>query len=169
LGPVSTSRGRASLRRRPSCSNLPGPFPFAAFGTLEGRFPGSTALFNDTINGRTVLTKDGGGVFSIQSIALANLNAPGTVSVEFEGTRGDASVITQTLTFDSFKSLTAFAFDPGFSNLVTLAWVQESPLHQFDNLVVDQPVPEPGTMLLLGGGITTLALPALALDVLQVT
>lgn len=139
-------------------TQVPGgqPFPFATFGTLEGRYPGSTALFNRTVGSGTQLTVSGGGTFDIFSIDLANLNGAGSVSVTFLGTKPDLSTVTQTFTFNSFGVLSTFSFAPSFSGLATLDWSQDAPFHQFDNLVVVESVPEPTSLLLLGSGLLTL-------------
>ena len=129
------------------------PFPFAVYGTAEARYPGSTALFNNTVNGSIILTKDGGGLFSISSIDLANLNIPINTSVTFTGTYADATTTQQIFNFDSFGALSTFAFNPSFTGLSSLQWTQDSPFHQFDNLVLDEvQVPEPASLLLVGVG-----------------
>ena len=132
-------------------------FPFAVFGTAETRYPGSTALFNNTINGSITLTKDGGGLFSIASIDLANLNGSGNVSVTFTGTYADLTTTQQIFNFDSFQALSTFAFNSSFTGLSSLQWSQASPFHQFDNVTLDE-VPEPASLMLVGLGVAGAAL-----------
>lgn len=131
-------------------------FQFAVRSSNETEYAGSTAMFNDTALGTTRLTFSG-GAFSIQSIDLALLNGPGSADVTFTGVRSDASVIVQVFTVTSFQSLTTFNFGAGFTDLVTLDWLQEPEFHQFDNLVVNAPVPEPGVLALLGVGLAGIA------------
>lgn len=130
------------------------PHPLAVFGTLESRYAGSTGLFNNTVSGLIRLTWSG-GPFSAFSIDLANLNGQGNVTTTFVGTRSDSSTVTQSFTFDSFQSFTTFGFDDEFMDLVRLDWTQDSPFHQFDNIVVNQDgsVPEPAGLTLLAAGI----------------
>ncbi len=78
--------------------NLSTSFPFAFFGTQESRYPGSTALFNDTVDGITRLTQNGGGLFDLNSIQLTSLLGDYSVTVNFTGTKADSSTVTQAFT-----------------------------------------------------------------------
>ncbi len=100
-------------------------------------FVSSTALFNNFVNGVTVLTKDDGGTFNVTSIDVSELPPFGTAprTVPFTGTRRDASTVSATFTTDGPIGFETFAFS-GFTNLTSLSWVQVSPFHQFDNIVV---------------------------------
>ena len=118
------------------------------FGTLHSNYTGSTAMFNNTINGTTQLSKVGGGMFDLISIDLAELNGPNVASVTFNRDGGHS----QTFTIDgnAFGAET-FLFDAGFMNSNLVTWSQVDPFHQFDNIQIDTaPVPEPSTILLLG-------------------
>jgi hypothetical protein len=135
------------------------PFQLAVFGNAESRYPGSTALFNNTVGGSITLTKDGGGLFSISSIDLANLNSQTDVSVTFTGTYADLTTTQQIFNFNSFQALSTFAFNPSFSGLTSLRWTQDSPFHQFDNVTLDgDEVPEPTSLLLVGMAVAGAAL-----------
>lgn len=125
---------------------------FHTFGTLESRYSGSTALFNDTIGGVTKLVKDGGGVFDLNSIDLAELNGNRVATVTFTGNLSGGGTVTQSFTLDgnAFAPET-FSF-VGFTNLVSVTWGQDSPFHQFDNIVLDEnlaPVPVPASLPLV--------------------
>ena len=108
-----------------------GSIAFATFGTLVSRYKGSTALFNDTINGVTRLTKSDTGVFTLNSIDLADLNGQSPFDVFCTGTKSDASIVNQM--FTGTGSLLTYAFT-GFTDLVSVEWSQNSPFHQFDNI-----------------------------------
>jgi hypothetical protein len=134
--------------------NLSTFFPFAFFGTQESRYPGSTALFNDTVDGITRLTQNGEGLFDLNSIQLTSLNGDDSVTVNFTGTKADSSTVSQAFTTDAILStLETFTFNSSFTNLVSVQWIQADPFHQFDNINVT-PVPEPSAILgLLGLGL----------------
>jgi len=127
--------------------NLSTAYPFAFFGTQESRYPGSTALFNNTANGITRLTQNGGGLFDLNSIQLTSLLGDDSVTVNFTGTKADSSTVNQAFTTDAILStLETFTFNSSFTNLVSVEWIQASPYHQFDNINVT-PVPEPSAIL----------------------
>jgi len=136
--------------------------PFAVFGTQESRYPGSTALFINTIGGSSRLTQVGGGAFNLSSIDLTSLDGNQTVAVSFTGRRSDNSTIAQFFTTDAILStLETFSFT-NFTNLVSVDWTQDRPFHQFDNINVSAvnatAVPEPftilGTLFGAGSGVT---------------
>ncbi|CCI21096.1 conserved exported hypothetical protein [Microcystis aeruginosa PCC 9809] len=138
--------------------NLSTPHPFAFFGTQASRYPGSTALFNNTVGGITRLTQNGGGLFDLNSIQLTSLVGNNSVTINFTGTKADSSTVSQTFTTDAILStLETFTFNSSFTNLVSVQWIQASPFHQFDNINVTPsatPVPEPSAILgLLGLGL----------------
>jgi MYXO-CTERM domain-containing protein len=124
------------------------PFNFASFGTQESRYPGSTALFNNTVDGIITLQRIDGAPFDLISIDIAILNGPGTVNVTFTANTG--AMQTHTRTEPDFPlNLETFNFNAGFQNILSVSWVQQSPFHQFDNIVV-RPIPAPAALGLLG-------------------
>jgi hypothetical protein len=128
-------------------------------GLDEGRFPGSTALFNDTIGGSITLTRNGGGTFAISSIDFSELNGPGVAFVNIVGTLLGGGTISQLIELDGVFGLETFFFGGSWTNLVSISWTQDSPFHQFDNIQLSEvsaPVPVPAAGLLLLGGLATL-------------
>ena len=126
------------------------PFEFATFGTLEARYPGSTALFNNTVNGVITFERIDGSAFDMFSIDIASLNNNGPVTVNFVGNLdAGGQVFSQFTTVGMQNTLQTHEFANDFVNLISLVWVQEGPFHQFDNLTI---VPAPAGLALLGLG-----------------
>jgi len=131
---------------------------FATYGTaLDGWYVGSTALINDNAGGTTVLTSMDGGLFRMNSIALAELYAmEEPFSVTFTGLLSNGSTVSQVFSLDGLFGAETFAFDSAFTNLVSVSWLQSEYFHQFDNIDV-VPVPEPSTFFLFGAGLLSVA------------
>ncbi len=136
---------------------------FATFETGSPNYFGSTALWNgdgDGINGITTLTRAGGGAFDLLSIDIAELNlGSGPASVTFEATFSGGGTTSASFTTDGttatglISSFETFMFT-GFTDIVSVEWLQVSPYIQFDNVTIrSTSVPEPGTISLLGIGL----------------
>lgn len=133
-----------------------GDWPFATYGTLAGDYTGSTALINDNDNGVTLLAKIGGGAFDLASIDLAELALGGSsYNVSFTGATISGGAVNQTFTLDGLAGAETFLFDPSFTNLTSVVWVNSAAYHQFDNINTTAAVPEPETyaMMLAGLGL----------------
>ncbi len=111
---------------------------FSAPQSDNDLFQGSTGLLNDLPDGVTLLTKGDGGSFTVASIDIAEFK-PSMLDpreVTFTGTRADGSTVSETFTTDGLAGFETFTFK-GFTDLVSLSWVQASPYHQFDNITLD--------------------------------
>ncbi len=110
-----------------------------SWGTLANRYSGSTALYSGASNGVTTLTKDDGGSFAMTSINLAEFN-PEIADVNFVGQLTNGGTTSQTFTLDGMAfGQETFLFDNSFGNVTSVSWVQESPFHQFDDIVFGEP------------------------------
>ena len=125
----------------------------STFGSLEFRYSGSTAMFENSGGFTNTLTQDNANPFSIHSIDLSELNGSFVASVAFTGLYNGGGSIQQTFTLDgvSFGAET-FAFTGLWSNLDQVSWSQAAPFHQFDNIVLNAPsaVPVPAAVWLFG-------------------
>ena len=126
------------------------PFDFAVFGTQDPRYPGSTALFNDTVGGLIKLEHGALSVFDLVSIDLDYLIGS-VATVSFTGNINGGGTVQQQFTTDGVVGLETFNFS-GFTNLDSVEWTQDAPFHQFDNIVVNV-VPEPATVVALMAGL----------------
>ena len=133
--------------------NTSAGFGFASYAANSNFYTGSVAMFANEAGATVVLTQDGGGVFSIESIALATTNfLPSGNPLIMTGVRSDTSIIQQAFSYD--ETIEVYSFLPGFTDLVSLSWSQDPTNNvQFDNIVVDNApvaVSAPGAALLMG-------------------
>jgi len=104
------------------------------------------------------LTNDMGNPFSVQSIDLSELNGDNSADVNFTGQVSGGGTVMQTFTLDGVAfGAETFIFNAIFTNLTSLSWVQISPFHQFDNIVLNEggvsPVPLPAALPLMAAGL----------------
>lgn len=109
--------------------------PFTSFGTTDTRFVESTAIFSNISNGLIRLTRADNGLFDMTSIRLAELNSLGS-KVTFTGLLGNGSTVSQQVQLDGNKGFQTFAFTSQFVGLSQITWLQTSPYHQFDDILV---------------------------------
>jgi hypothetical protein len=117
------------------------PYPFAVWQTGSFGFPGSTSLFNNTVDGLTILAQASGAPFDLVSMKLSVLGAQGTVRVAFTG-----HLVGGGQVFQEFEIIEP-APPPelhevqfvGFENVTSVEWYQRSPFHQFDDVTLGSP------------------------------
>jgi hypothetical protein len=118
----------------------------------------STSLMEYYAESTTTMTATDGSAFQLNGIDLASwaVGQIGTMTVTFDGTRTDGSLVSQS--FDVINSgnstpeLQRFEFGASFTNLSSVRFKQGrnsfSTAFQFNNLSVST-VPEPGSLALL--------------------
>jgi hypothetical protein len=107
------------------------------------------------------------GVFDLLSIDLAQWGVnqgggSGTFTLTFTGTKFGGGSVSQTFTISNLPTPTLSTFNfSGFTNLTQVSFIQGSfpagQAVQYNNLVVNSPVPEPTTFILLGSGLLGVA------------
>jgi len=124
-----------------------GPNGFASLRTEDPRYPGSTALFNNSIDDWTSLSKSNAASFDVLGIKLSWFTFQVAYTAQFYGYRGSLVVFTQECAMTGASKSQTFTFT-GLTNLTELRWRNVSPGFQFDDIQVKSDA-EPGTRVRL--------------------
>ena len=128
------------------------PFEFDTAETGNTSFyQGSTAMFNNTVDGVITFERVDGASFDLASMDLSALFVGGgTPTVNFVGNLSGGGTVIASYTVQNPVGFETFSFAGlGFDNLSSVSWVQENNFHQFDNIAVNA-VPAPASLALLG-------------------
>lgn len=126
-----------------------------------GGFAGSTGLFANNLSAVVTLVEGTGAAFSLRSIQLADVLGITTTPplVTFIANLVGGGTTSQSFTPSMGLSFESFLFDNSFGNITSVSWTQGAAFpdgHQFDNIEVGNPIPEPTTILLLGSTLAGL-------------
>ena len=113
------------------------------FGTRERRYPQSTAMLNNVVNGLIRFRRANGAAFDMIQIKLVELNGPTKSPVNFVGFPKSGDQVDFNVVLDGIgpqNGMQTFNFPGSFRNLDRVEWRQVSPFHQFDDIVARLPV-----------------------------
>ncbi|MBK8018869.1 MAG: hypothetical protein IPK20_20630 [Betaproteobacteria bacterium] len=131
---------------------------FSIWGTGGIGFNGSTALFNTFEGQTTTMQSVDASPFSLQSITVGPMIEGLAGTLTFVGELAGGGEVTQNFTFGPALLPQVLTFGTGFAGLSRVMWLQGNALeaHQFDNLVVNQPIPEMRTGAFVLAGLAVL-------------
>jgi hypothetical protein len=117
--------------------------------------PGGATLAENNDGESLIVTRDGGGSFTLGSFDLAdayNSGKAGTVTMTYTDASG---VHTQALDMPTAPGLRTFEFN--YTGVTSFSLVQNDPFFQLDNVNLVSSVPEPGPLALMLGGLAAMA------------
>jgi len=135
----------------------------SAYGPVGTSLPdnGTDYLLHDNIS-PIILTKIGGGAFSIQSFDASerNINFATGQTINVSATLFGGGIITTAFTLDDTFGFETLTFDASWTNLASVSFQNANGWISYDNIVVDAPttVSAPGPIAILGLGILGLGL-----------
>tara|TARA_R110002126_G_scaffold52897_35_gene143498 strand:- start:676 stop:1311 length:636 start_codon:yes stop_codon:yes gene_type:complete len=135
----------------------------SAHGSVGSAFPdnGTDFLLHDN-NGPIILTKIGGGAFSIQSFDASerHLSFATGETINVSATLFGGGGISTAFTLDDTFGFETLTFDASWTNLASVTFQNANGHIAYDNIVVDAPVvvSAPGPLAILGLGILGLGL-----------
>mgnify|MGYP002783684983 CR=1 FL=1 len=139
-----------------------GDMAFGVWGATAAEFNGSTALFNTFVGFGTTLTRLDGGVFTLTSLDVGPLVPDLSGELTFVGTTVAGGTVSRAVAFGPGLAPLTVDFGTAFQDLISVSWAQETEnqAHQFDNIRLDEtiPIPEPGTVFMLLGGLSALSM-----------
>lgn len=161
-GDVATPLATYSFDGYTFDNNTASTLRFETYGDMHDNYAGSTALSPKQVNSISTLSRSDTTEFDLISIDIARLspsvNDPSTpvtfTDMTFTGVLAGGGIVTNKFTFsvndNEFEELTF----SGFSSVTSVSWGQNSPFHQFDNVVVQvTAVPEPTSLAFLAVGL----------------
>jgi len=137
---------------------------FASPGSdASSYYAGSAALTPSAADAITTLTRLDNGLFNFTAIDLSEWFSNRSMDRSWTswymktitGTLADGSHVSSIVTLDDIFGFQTFNLGSTFTDIISVSWTNNSAYYQFDNLTVNQsaPVPEPGSMILLGIGL----------------
>lgn len=135
----------------------------SAYGPVGPSFPdnGTDFLLHDNSN-PMILTKIGGGAFSIQSFDASEYNVSFATgeTINVSAMLSGGGIISTVFTLDDTFGFETLTFDASWTNLASVTFQNTNGRIAYDNIVVDAPtvVSAPGPLAILGLGILGLGL-----------
>lgn len=136
------------------------PSALGVHGRQSAGFAGSTAIFDS--GGTTLLARDDGQAFAVQTVALARHAGEGPARVDVWGWLRNGDVAVQTFVVGGGDGFATYAFNAPFDAVLAVAFERnvtaQATGYQVDDIVLAAPVPLPASLPLLVGAFGAAAL-----------